>query len=119
MYGILDPRLRQTAKSLPKVITSAWADKTNKKYSRGWQLWLDWCKKYPESIARPALPFYVALFLNELVLDEAKKGRIESAFFGIRWGHLIAGLEAPTDHPFVKLAFEGAKRLVSRRTVKN
>ena len=87
-------------------------------YIRTWRLWLDWCKKYPESITRPAQPFYVALFFNELVLDEAKKGRIESAFFGIRWGHLIAGLTAPTDHPFVKLAFEGAKRLASRRTAK-
>ena len=30
-------------------------------------------------------------------------------------GHIQAGLISPTDHPFVKLAFEGAKRLVTHR----
>ena len=32
---------------------------------------------------------------------------------GIRWGHINAGYDTPTDRPLVKLAFEGAKRLAT------
>ena len=78
-----------------------------------------WCNRYPEAAIRPASPFYVALFLNDLVLDEAKKGHIETVFLGIRWGHRTAGFESPTDHPFVKTALEGAKRITARKTTKN
>ena len=31
--------------------------------------------------------------------------------YGIRWGHIIQGHLPPTDHPFVKLAYDGAIRL--------
>ena len=34
-------------------------------------------------------------------------------------GHIIAGAESPTTHPFVKTAFEGAKRLASRGASRN
>ena len=57
--------------------------------------------------------------MNEMVVDGAKKGRIETAYFGIRWGHRSTGLDSPTDHPFVRTAFEGAKRITARGTVKN
>ena len=100
------------------MIASAWADSTKSKYARGWATWSDWCKKYPESPARPASPFYIALFLNELTIADSKKGKIETAFLGIRWGHIVMGLDSPTVHPFVKLAFEGAKRISSRNTTK-
>ena len=117
--SIKDPELIRRAEHLPTVIMSAWADSTNDKYSRGWKEWVEWCNRYPEAAIRPASPFYVALFLNDLVLDEAKKGHIETVFLGIRWGHRTAGFESPTDHPFVKTALEGAKRITARKTTKN
>ena len=80
---------------------------------------MEWCRRHPESVERPASPFYVALFLNDFVLEEAKKGHIETVYLGIRWGHRTAGLESPTDHPFVKTALEGAKRITARNTTKN
>ena len=39
---------------------------------------------------------------------------MDSAFCGIRWAHIRGGLYSPTDHPFVKLAFEGAKRSIAK-----
>ena len=33
---------------------------------------------------------------------------------GIRWGHINAGFVSPTDNPIVKLAFEGAKKLIGK-----
>ena len=37
-----------------------------------------------------------------------------SALYGIRWAHKVAGLESPTQHPTVVAASEGAKRKLSR-----
>ena len=119
MERIKSADLRERAALLPTVIESAWADSTNQKYSRGWEQWISWCKRYPESKVRPADPFFVALFINDMVIDEAKKGRIETAYLGVRWGHIIVGMKSPTEHPFVKTAFEGAKRIASRNTSKN
>ena len=39
---------------------------------------------------------------------------IDSALFGIRWGHKMTGVESPTQHPTVIAAAEGAKRRLSR-----
>ena len=39
---------------------------------------------------------------------------IDSALYGIRWAHKIAGLESPTDHPTVIAAAEGARRKLSK-----
>ena len=117
--SIKDPELRERAQYLPHVIKSAWADGTNEKYARGWNLWRSWCAKHPESTPRPADPFYLALYMNDLVLTEAKKGNLEAVWYGVRWGHITCGFATPTDHPFAKTAFEGAKRLAARNGSKN
>ena len=54
----------------------------------------------------------MALYINDLVLGKASISAITSAFCSIRWGHINTGHFSPTDHPFVKLAFEGAKRSI-------
>ena len=119
MDEIKDVHLRDRAANLPVVVKSAWADSTNEKYSRGWRNWLSWCDRYTEAKKCPADPFYVALYLNDMVLDDKKKGHIKSAYLGIRWGHRTRGFESPTDNPFVKTAYEGAKRISARGTKKN
>ena len=53
----------------------------------------------------------MAVYLNDLVKEGASLSAVTSAFCGIRWGHINTGYLSPTDHPFVKLAFEGAKRV--------
>lgn len=62
-------------------------------------------------MTRPADPFFVALYLNHLLITKGKAGSIINAYYGIRWGHHIAGLNSPTENPLVKLAFEGCQRL--------
>ena len=76
MENIKDPELRKKALHLPTVIQSAWADSTNKRYDRGWKQWMAWCKKYPEFTGCPAAPFYVVLFINDLVVTAATLGTI-------------------------------------------
>ena len=117
MEIIQDPELKIRAASLPNLIRNRWADSTNKKYEQGWRKWEAWCACYPESSSLPADPFYIALYLNDLVLDDCKKGALEAAASGIRYGHLNAGLENPMENKFVGAVLEGAKRTVGKSTV--
>ena len=52
------------------------------------------------------------------MLDDCKVGSLDSAASGIRYGHVVAGFPNPMEHPFVKTAVEGAKRIVGKNTVK-
>ena len=96
--------------SLPQMINAAIAPKTKTKYERGWESWKQFCTKHKIPIL-PADPFYIAVFFNFLLHSKGTRGSINDAFYGIRWGHHSSGYYSPTDHPYVQLAFEGAKRL--------
>ena len=65
-----------------------------------------------------ALPLCIAIYLLELAEDALQKNigcsAIDSALYGIRWAHKIAGLESPTEHPTVIAVAEGARRKLSK-----
>ena len=48
-----------------------------------------------------------------MVISKQSLGHLTTAQSGIRWGHLNAGYHPPTEHPFAKMAYEGAKKLLS------
>ena len=108
--AIQDHQLAERAKSLPDLLLSAWADSTNGKYEAAWSKWANWCSSFQEIQVRPADPFHIALYFNDLTIDGAKLGAVTAAASGIRWGHMVAGFEDPMSHQLAKLAFEGAKR---------
>ena len=60
----------------------------------------------------------IAMYLLELSEGALQKNTgcsaIDSALYGIRWAHKMAGLESPTEHPTVIVAAEGARRKLSR-----
>ena len=58
----------------------------------------------------PARPLCIAMYLLELTEGASQKNTGCSAilFYGIRWAHKMAGLEAPTEHPTVIAAAGGA-----------
>lgn len=60
----------------------------------------------------------MALYVNDLVLEDCKAGTLDAAACGIRYGHVIAGLSNPMENMFVKTALEGARRKVGKGTVK-
>ena len=111
-YTITDPCLAKNAASLPFLLQSSWAEGTNAKYRRGWSGWFAWCGTYSEATPCPAYPFYVALYFNDIVISKRTLGHLQTAHSGIRWGHMNA-TDSPTDHPFIKVAFAGAKRLLA------
>ena len=92
---------------------------TTKKYQAAWKKWIEWTQNYPEVNFCPADPLYVSLYFNDIVSKNIKIGTITAAYLGIRWGHLLCGFNSPTEDKFVKLAFEGAKRILSSNTVRN
>ena len=110
--------MKTLSKSLPEVIYAAKAKSTNYKYEAGWKKWVDWCQGKNEVMVCPAEPFFVSLYLNFVFRETKKVGAIKTAFYGIRWGHHKVGFDSPTDNPFVKLAFEGTKRLCEHKTQK-
>ena len=82
---IENPQLAQKAKGLPFLIKSAWAETTDKKYREAWKKWVDWSNLYPEVQKCPADPFYLALYFNDLVIEEATLSAVKAANSGIRW----------------------------------
>ena len=110
---IQDDNLRSRAANLPKLLQSRWAATTNRKYNNAWGRWVHWCSLYSASSC-PACPFYIALYLNDLVLEGCKISALSAAASGIRWGHVMSGQVNPMDNLFVKTALEGARRTVGK-----
>ena len=81
---IEDSQLKSRAENLHKIMESRWAESTNRKYKHAWDKWEEWCKRHPESPSKPADPFYIAVYINDLVLEECKMGTLDAAAAGIR-----------------------------------
>ena len=96
---IKDGEIKLLAKSLPYVVRKGRAVSTVQKYKAGWDGWVRWSGAKDEVETRPAEPFYVAIYLNHLFFLNGNKGSVNAAFYGIRWGHHIVGLDSPTDNP--------------------
>lgn len=114
--GIQDPGLLQSALELPGLASASIAKSTLAKYKKSWKDWAQWSEQFTEVSFCPAEPFYIAIYLKEIAdRPSSSIGLITSAFLGIRWGHIHSGLMPPTDHPFLKMILEGAKRTISRK----
>ena len=115
---LIDPGLSACVPQLFDLVLSSNAPSTTNKYSYGWSRWHRRAQSKKGVPLLPAQPLHVALYLLELteIAEQKNTGHstIDSALFGIRWGHKIAGVESPTQHPTVIAAAEGAKRRLSR-----
>ena len=117
-FQVCDPELKSLAKSLPNVLMAALAPTTSDKYGRGWGRWVDWAQSKPEVTVLPADAFYVAIFLNHLVVANGTVGAIRDAVYGINWAHHAAGYNSPTEDPFVELVHKRAERLCGKPRTK-
>ena len=115
---LIDPGLSACVPQLFDLVLSSNAPSTTNKYSYGWSRWHRWAQSKKGVPLLPAQPLHVALYLLELteIAEQKNTGHstIDSALFGIRWGHKMAGVESPTQHPTVIATAEGAKRRLSR-----
>ena len=116
--GLEDPSLHPLVPDLIDLLLHSNAANTVQKYSNGWQKWKSWSVSKLGVPTRPALSLQVSLYLTELVQRAVHEGLsvsvVESAAYSIRWGHRLAGMDSPTDHPLVKSVVEGAHRKLAR-----
>ena len=111
---IQDPSLVALASTLPRVVLSAKARNTTVRYAYGWNRWKTWCKSKIGVTFLPAPPMFVALYLHHLLTSARKTSPIDTAVYSIRWGHNLAGLTSPTEHPLVQSTYEGWRRILAR-----
>ena len=112
---ISNQKLQPLVQSLPNVIMSAHAKSTVSKYKSAWRKWTDWVNTYDELNLLPPDPVTVALYFTYIVEEQKKLGYLTAAYCGIKWGYSLLGVSSPTDNKFVKLAYEGAHRLIAQR----
>ena len=103
--------MQQLIDGVPRLIDAGRATSTKKKYEGAWTKWTDFCSSFANINPLPATPFDIAVYFNYLLTSRGTRGCIVDAMYGIRWGHIRSGHLPPTDHPFVKLAYDGAIRL--------
>ena len=105
-----DEELRLLQRSLPYVVMHGVAGSTFNKYKSAWDKWLRWSDTKHIS-GQPWELYYVAIYFNHLLFVHHNRRCLTAAFYGVRWGRHIVGLESPTENPLVKLAYEGAVRM--------
>ena len=100
---LIDPGLSAGLPQLFDLVLSSNAPSTTNKYSYVWSRWHRWAQSKQGVPLLPAQPLHVALYLLELteIAEQKKTGHstVDSALFGIRWGHKMAGVESLTQHP--------------------
>ena len=115
---MIDPGLSAYVPQLFDLVLSSNPPSTTNNYSYGWSRWHRWAQSKKGVPLLPAQPLHVTLYLLELaeIAEQKNTGHstIDSALFGILWGHKMTGVESPSQHPTVIAAAEGAKRRLSR-----
>ena len=77
---------------LKTTVLSSKAVSTSSQYHRAFRKWKEYavCKLNESSF--PADPFHVALYLQHLLEQAQSPSVIDSAFYGIKWAHDMAGV---------------------------
>ena len=116
-----DAGLYSQVSLLLELLLSANALGTIARYISGWNRWRSWSKSRVVVPHLPAEPLHVALYILQLTNTALQTVQnchgsavIDTAVLSIRWGHKLANLASPVDHPTVTSAAERAKRRLAR-----
>lgn len=86
-------------------------------YSRAFRKWKQFALDKLDGNAFPASPFYVALYLQHLIEETHSPSAVDSAFYGLKWAHDVAGIFSPTDDPIVEAVRSASKRVLGTRAL--
>ena len=103
--------------SLQSTVLSSKAISTTMVYHRAFRKWKDFAASKLHSCACPASPCHVALYLQHLIDESHSPCVVDSAFYGIKWAHTMAGIPSPTDNPVVEAVRCASKRILGTRVV--
>ena len=87
----LDDSLKGLEDRLKTTVLSSKANGTVLAYSRAFRKWKQFALDKLDGNAFPASPFYVALYLQHLILETHSPSAVDSAFYGLKWAHSVAG----------------------------
>ena len=93
------------------------APSTSSKYFSSYNRWRSWAREHGLTVF-PASPFHFAIYLRHLMTEAKSASPLESAIRSIAWFQQLGGEPSPSDHPLVKSALAGAKRLLAHQTIK-
>ncbi|VDI70689.1 Hypothetical predicted protein [Mytilus galloprovincialis] len=112
---IKHPELKSLFNSLSSTILDARAKSTVEKYAGYFKRFVKWTEKYSEiKCVLPCQELYVGLYLQNLIQSANHYSVIESAFYGIKWAHNLAGVANPCDSEMVRLIVEASRRKLNR-----
>ncbi|KAK2564084.1 hypothetical protein P5673_012305, partial [Acropora cervicornis] len=102
---------------LKSTVLSSKAYSTSSQYHRAFRKWKEFAVCKLNETGFPADPFHVALYLQHLLEQAQSPSVIDSAFYGIKWAHDMAGLPSPTDNSVVENVRSAAKRILGTAAV--
>jgi integrase len=112
--GDLD-RFRELDEGVADLLDASRAEGTRRVYAWHWQRFEQWCHQTRQSADLPVDPLVAARYLSELVRRRASVSIVQQAAAAIADRHTDRGLLAPTEHPQVKRALQGARRTLGVR----
>ena len=86
-------------------------------YSRAFLKWKQFALDKLDGNAFPASPFYMALYFQHLIEETHSPSAVDSAFYGLKWAHDVAGIPSPTDDPIVEAVRSASKRVLGTRAL--
>jgi integrase len=107
-------KLENLLESLPKFQMCCKAPSTTQKYKNEWLKWKKWESSHFEESCFPVPPLFISLYLRDKFDSCNSCSPITAAVYGIKWAHELAGVDSPTDHPFVKQTVEASRRLLGK-----
>ena len=102
---------------LKTTVLSSKAYSTSSQYHRAFRKWKESAVCKLNETSFPADPFHVALYLQHLLEQAQSPSAIDSAFYGIKWAHDMAGVPSPTDNSVVENVRSAAKRILGTAAV--
>ena len=104
--------------SLKTTVLYSKAYSTSSQYHRALtRKWKDFAVCKLNETSFPDDPFHVALYLHHLSEQAQSPSVIDSAFYGIKWAHDMAGVPSPTDNSVVQNARSAAKKILGTAAV--
>ena len=110
--GPLDDSLEGLKDRLKTTVLSSKANGTVMVYNRAFRRWKQFANDKLNGKAFPASPFHVALYLQHLIEETHSPSVVDSAFYGLKWAHDVAGIPSPTDDPIVEAVRTASKRVL-------
>ena len=112
-----DSPIRRLAERLKTTILSSKANSTSLLYHRAYRKWKQFAISTFDRNVFPAKPFHVALYLQHRIEQSHSPSVIDSASYGIKWAHSLAGIPSPTDNPIVEAVRSASKRTLGTAIV--